>query len=61
MSQPKLIAELPVQRRVRVHKAAIAELSARAKAAAVAERRLNDYLAGVVTNRMIPSCRIRAG
>lgn len=35
-------------RRIRIPKAAVAELSARAKAHALAEQRLNDYLAGVV-------------
>ena len=48
MTQPKLVAEVPVLCRIRIPKSAAQELAARYRARAEAERRLVDFLAGIV-------------
>jgi hypothetical protein len=46
-TEPRLLGSIPVQRRVRIPRPAAAELAARYRARAEAERRLVDFLAGI--------------
>ena len=49
----KALAELPVQRRIRIPKAATAELAARYRVRQEAEQRLADYVAGILAAKGI--------